>query len=49
MPFQSPEAFAPKSSAMRMPSPVLKRVPGEISRISSASAPNCWRIIIALP
>ena len=32
-----------------MPSPVLKRVPGEISRIVSPPSPKCLRIISALP
>ena len=40
MPFQSPEMLAPCSVAMRMPSPVSKRVPGEISLMVSAAGPE---------
>ena len=49
MPFQSPARSAPSASAMRMPSPVSKRVPGEISRMVSAPGPKCRSIISALP
>ena len=40
---------APWSMAMRMPSPVSKRVPGEISLMVSPPGPKCARIIAALP
>ena len=38
----------PAPSAMRMPSPVLKRVPGEIRRMPSAPGPKCSRIMSGL-
>ena len=49
MPFQSPSARAPAASAMRMPSPVLKAVPGEIGVRLSAPAPRCRASISLLP
>ena len=44
-----PRRAPPALIAMRMPSPVSKRVPGEISLTVSRAGPKCCRIIAGLP